>query len=147
MKNFLCKLILILTLSGCQTYGYFINDYPLTLPEIRKAVNVIIGTPKEVSVNGRELISDYHDRKFEPLDLSNAAKFTDRYTTKVVILGTRRPYEINVMVLLERYESQTRSYVYQGVDEDLSRIRAINIKKALNLSLGKKTGFDGEKPF
>ena len=146
MKYFI-QILFLLTLAGCQTDGYFINDYPLVLPEIRKAVNVIIGTPKEVSVNGRELVSEYHDRKFQPLDSQSALKFQDRYTTKVVILGSRRPYEINVMVLLERYENQTQSYVYQGVDDDLSRIRAINIKKALNLSLGKKTGFDGEKPF
>lgn len=130
---------------GCQTPGYFIPDTQLQLPEIRKAVNAVIGKPRYVSTNGREMVSELHDGKFQPYDEAGKSKI--RYQTKVVILGPRRPYEINVLVSQEQFESQTNAYVLRGIDEGLSRQRAIIIKKALNLSLDKQSGFDGDKPF
>ncbi len=130
---------------GCQTPGYFISDSQLQLPEIRKAVNVVIGKPRYVSVNGREMVSEYHDNKFQPFD--QTAKNQLRYQTKVTILGVRRPYDINVIVFREQFEIETKVYVIRGLDESLSRGRAVGIKKALNLSLDKQSGFDGDKPF
>jgi hypothetical protein len=134
-----------LVFSGCQTTGYFITDSPLQLPEIRKAVNVVIGKPRYVSTNGREMVSEVHDGKFQPFDETGKSKL--RYQTKVTILGPRRPYEVNVIVEVEQFENQTKAYVLRGIDEGLSRQRAVVIKKALNLSLDKKSGFDGDKPF
>lgn len=136
---------MVLVLSGCQTTGYFITDSPLQLPEIRKSVNAVIGKPRYVSTNGREMVSEFHDNKFQPLDENGKSKL--RYQTKVTILGPRRPYEINVTVAVEQFENQTKVYVLRGIDEGLSRQRAITIKKTLNLSLDKKSGFDGDKPF
>ena len=135
----------VLSMMGCQTSGYFITESPLQLPEIRKGVNAVMGKPKQVSINGRELVSEYHDSKFLPIE--DMSKNPDRYQTKVVVLGTRRPYDINILVSLEQFEDQTMSYVFRGIDENLSRQRAITIKKTLNLSLDKKSGFDGDKPF
>jgi hypothetical protein len=145
MKNALRILFLIWGLSSCQTTGYFVSDSQLQLPEIRKAVHAVMGKPRQVSVNGRELISEYHSAQFTPLD--EKLKNPDRYQTKVVVLGPRRPYDINIIVSLEQFEEQTMTYVYRGVSNSLSRQRAITIKKALNLSLDKKSGFDGDNPF
>ncbi len=130
---------------SCQTPGYFIPDTQLQLPDIRKAVNAVIGKPRFVSTNGREMVSEFHDDKFQPYDENSKNKM--RYQTKVVILGPRRPYEINVLVSQEQFENQTTSYVVRGLDEGLSRRRAMIIKKALNLSLERQSRFDGEKPF
>lgn len=138
-------LFTFIILVSCQTTGYFITESPLQLPEIRKAVNVVIGKPRQVSLNGRELVSEYHDAKF--LAMGDMSKNPDRYQTKVVVLGPRRPYDINVLVSLEQFEDQTMSYVFRGIDDGLSRQRAIVIKKTLNLSLDSKSGFDGDKPF
>lgn len=129
---------------GCQTSGYFITDSPLQLPEIRKAVNAVIGKPRQVSLNGREMLSEFHDAKFQPFDDTTK---NDRYQTKVSILGPRRPYEINVIVTHEQYEKETTTYVLRDIDESLSRQRAVLVKKALNLSLDRQSGFDGENPF
>lgn len=137
--------VTFLICSGCQTTGYFITDSPLQLPEIRKAVNVVIGKPRYVSTNGREMVSEFHDSKFQPFDETGKSKL--RYQTKVTVLGPRRPYEVNVIVAVEQFENQTKAYVLRGIDEGLSRQRAVIIKKALNLSLDKKSGFDGDKPF
>lgn len=143
--NQLCFFAVAFLLLGCQTPGYFIPDTQLQLPEIRKAVNAVMGKPRFVSTNGREMVSEFHDGKFQPFDESG--KNPLRYQTKVTILGPRRPYEINVLVSQEQFENQTNAYVLRGIDEGLSRQRAIVIKKALNLSLDKQSGFDGDKPF
>ena len=143
--SYLFSLAIVFLFLGCQTPGYFISDSPLQLPEIRKAVNVVIGKPRFVSTNGREMVSEFHNNKFEPYD--ETAKNKVRYQTKVTILGPRRPYEINVVVYREQFENQTNAYVVRDIDEGLSRQRAIVIKKALNLSLDKQSGFDGDKPF
>ncbi len=145
MKKGLGILLLVFGLSSCQTTGYFISDSQLQLPEIRKAVHAVIGKPRQVSVNGRELVSEYHSAQFTPLD--EKLKNPDRYQTKVVVLGPRRPYDINVIVSLEQFEEQTMTYVFRGVIDRLSKQRAVTIKKALNLSLDKKSGFDGDNPF
>lgn len=136
---------LFLFCAGCQTPGYYITDSPLQLPDIRRAVNAVIGKPRQVSINGREMVSEYHDAKFSPLD--EAAKNKDRYQTKVSILGPRRPYEVNIVVVFEQFEPEVGAYVVRQIDESLSRQRAIAVRKALNLSLEKQSGFDGERPF
>lgn len=145
MKKYIL-LIILFFLTGCKTSGYFINDSPLNITEIRKIVNAVIGKPRSVSLNGREMFSDYHDKQFQPFQ-EDPAKTPNRYSTMVVILGPRRPYEINVIVYVDQYDAETKSYVRTGVDDDLSRKRAIVIKKTLNLSLAKKSGFDGDNPF
>ncbi|MBC7458238.1 MAG: hypothetical protein H7235_08175 [Bdellovibrionaceae bacterium] len=144
LNQLLCFATVFLFL-GCQTPGYFIPDNQLQLPDIRKAVNAVIGKPRYVSINGREMVSEFHDEKFQHYDENGKSKL--RYQTKVIILGTRRPYEINVLVSQDQFENQTKTYVLHGIDEGLSRQRAIIIKKALNLSLDKQSGFDGDKPF
>ena len=77
-------------LSGCQTTAFYIEDSNLPVPETRKVIASIIGKPRVISLNGRELMSSFHDRKFE--DLDETKKIKARYYTKVVILGPRRPY-------------------------------------------------------
>lgn len=142
-------LLLFLGFLGCQTPGYFIVDQPQQLSEIRKAVNAVIGKTKLVSLNGRELYSNYHDEKFEPIpeDLVIIEEPFYRYQTKVTVLGPRRPYEVNVQVIVEQFEAETKKFLPIGVEDDLSRQRAISLKKALNLGPGIKAGFDEEKPF
>ena len=138
-------MISLLFISSCQTTGYFITDSNLAIPESRKAITAVIGKPRFVSLNGRELISEYHDNKFKVIDAEQRPKV--RYFTQTVILGARRPYEINVQVIRQEFETQTKAYVKTGLDEGLSEKRAIEIKKAHNYSLVKQQKFDGDNPF
>ena len=87
----------------------------------------------------------YHDQSFEPLD--EEKKYKDRFSTKTIILGARRPYEISVQVVREKLDPQTQTYVDLGVDETLSQQRALQIKKYLNKSLEDYQKVDGENPF
>jgi hypothetical protein len=140
--------LIFLSIFGCQTPGYYIMDQPHPASDLRKVINAVIGKPRAVSQNGRELYSEYHDDQFST-DLEKSRKLNPimRYYTAVYILGQRRPYEINVQVIAEQYEPETSVFVKMGNAEELSQKRALAIKKALNLSPANTTGFDAEKPF
>jgi hypothetical protein len=138
-------IIFIFIISSCQTHGYFITDSNLIVPESRKAITAVIGKPRFISMNGRELFSDYHDKNFKTIDITTRTPL--RYYTSVTILGARRPYEINIQVIREEFEKETGTYVNTGLDDGLSEKRAREIKKAHNYSLEKQQKFDGDNPF
>jgi hypothetical protein len=138
-------LLIVFLAWGCQTPGYYISDSNLIIPETRKAITAIIGKPQMVSLNGRELISEYHDSKFKMVSPDEQPKV--RYFTKVSILGARRPYEINIQVTRQDFEAETLAYIDTELDEGLTEKRAKEIKKALNYSLEKQQRFDGDNPF
>ncbi|WP_409478757.1 hypothetical protein [Pseudobdellovibrio sp. HCB154] len=143
--KYLSAFLLLIFLSGCQTTGFYIEDSNLPVPETRKVVAAIIGKPRIISLNGRELTSSFHDRKFE--DLDETKKIKARYYTKVVILGPRRPYEISIQVTREVLDLETMTFVDQGIDESLTMKRAIEIKRALNKSLDTYQAVDAEEVF
>jgi hypothetical protein len=145
MLNKFLFLFLSLYMLGCQTPGYFISDSNLVIPESRKAITAVIGKPRLVSLNGRELVSEYHDTKFKNIDMEKKEK--TRFFTKVTILGARRPYEINIQVIRQDFENETKAYVNTALDDGLAEKRAREIKKVLNYSLEKQQKFDGDNPF
>ncbi len=142
---FFLKSIFPFVFLGCVSNGYFIQNSILPVPETRKMVTAVIGKPRIVSLNGRELTSFYHDRKFDIVE--DSKKIKTRYYTKVVILGPRRPYEISVQVVNERLDPETQTFVDMGLDEPLSQLKAVEIKKALNKGLENYQKLDGEIPF
>lgn len=146
MRKFLLLTFLIF-LTGCvtDTTAYYIEDSTLPVPESRKVIAAIIGKPRIISLNGREMSSAFHDRKFEELD--ETKKIKARYYTKVVILGARRPYEISVQVIKEVLELETLAFVDIGIDEGLTRKRALDIKRALSKSLDTYQAIDAEEIF
>ncbi len=146
-NNFiLLNLFLVLfVITGCVMPGYYIENSNLPVPQTRVSITTVIGKPRFVSLNGRELTSLYHDQSFEPLNEDK--KHKDRYTTKTIILGARRPYEVSVQVIREKFDPQTQAYVDLGVDETLSQQRALQIKKYLNKGLEDYQKVDGENPF
>lgn len=143
--KYLSAFLLLIFLSGCQTTAFYIEDSNLPVPETRKVVAAIIGKPRVISLNGREMTSAFHDRKFE--DLDETKKIKTRYYTKVVILGPRRPYEISVQVTKEVLDLETMTFVDQGIDESLTMKRAIEIKRGLNKSLDTYQAVDAEEVF
>ncbi|MFN3455575.1 MAG: hypothetical protein ACK41T_11505 [Pseudobdellovibrio sp.] len=145
MMKLIYSFLTLLVISGCVTNAYYIENSNLPVSETRKAVTTVIGKPRVISLNGRELSSVYHDQKFEPLE--DDKKVKSRYYTKVIILGPRRPYEISVQVNKEMFDAQTTTFVDVGLDENLSKRKAIEIKKALSKGLENYQNVDGENPF
>jgi hypothetical protein len=112
------------------------------MSESRKIISQIIGKPKEISENGRELISGYQDsfgQDFEP------GKSTERYEVHVIILGDRRPYNIRIEVPVERKTSS--GYKHVGYDNARAKEIAEKLKKALNESRDNRNVIDDFKPF
>lgn len=137
--------LFLLFFIGCTTPGYYIQDSILPIPETRKVIAAIIGKPRIISLNGREMSSEFHDRKFQELD--ETKKIKARYYTKVVILGPRRPYEISVQVNKEVLDLETMTFVDIGMDEGLTQKKAVEIKRALTKSLETYQTIDAEEVF
>jgi hypothetical protein len=132
-----------LLLSSCRT-GVVLKETPLSISETRVAVVTVIGEPRVVSPNGRELYSKYYDRKGNAIERLELAK--ERDYTLVTILGDRRPYDIQVEVMIEERDEDG---IFQLVDKDDERAGPIadKIKKAINQSLGSRNIIDDFRSF
>lgn len=145
MKYILFCTIFIL-LAGCQTTdGILISENLLSLKETRIAITSVLGPIRSISENGRELVSQYHDKKTKFLDVT--AKTKERYYTQVIILGPRRPYEINVQVHHEIRDPGNQLFQDVGLDLTQSTQQAKLIKEALNQSRDKGQAIDEGAPF
>ncbi len=142
MTKLLLLLPFLLTV-GCQT-GIFIKESPAALTEIRKAVVTVLGQPKSTSQNGRELVSEFHDKRGR-ID-ANLFKAKSRYFTKVSILGERRPYDIKVEVFQEG-KVEDRYYEVISEDNELAQKLANQIETTLNESLKNRNVIDDFRAF
>lgn len=134
----------LFALIGCQTSGVYLRETPLNVSETRRAVVSVIGQPRLTSENGRELLSKYYDRKGNSDDQVKNAR--ERLTTHVTILGDRRPYDIQIEVVVE---IRDREGVYQVVEKDDARAEkiALDIQKALVQSRDNRNIIDDFKPY
>lgn len=142
MIKYLISMTFLLT-SACQT-GIFIKESPAALTDIRKAVVRVLGQPKATSNNGRELVSEYHDKKGH-ID-SALSKAKTRYYTRVTILGDRRPYNIKVEVFQE-VKIVDQQYEVIGEENGLAQKFANKIETSLNESLKNSNVIDDFRPF
>lgn len=134
---------LTLLLSGCQTPGVILKETPLGVSDARRAIVAVIGAPRSVSSNGRELYSKYYDSK--GLFIEEMDKMKYRYHSKVTILGDRRPYDIAVLVV---YEARIDGK-FEVVDQDNGRALQLaeKIKKSLHESREKRNVIDDFRSF
>lgn len=136
-------LLSFLITASCQT-GIFIKESPAALADIRKAVVGVLGQPKVTSQNGRELLSEYHDKKGK-VDES-LVKGKTRFYTRVTILGERRPYDIKVEVFQEARMAD-QMYEIIAEDVDLAQNLANQIEAKLNESLKNRNVIDDFRAF
>lgn len=106
-------------LVSCATGGYRIAEQNVSLADLKKAITGVIGEPRGISENQRTYYSQYFSRKpdpkFDPL------KSKERAFAKIVILGDRRPYDIDIDVIVEEREGRD----YLEVDNDLSEAKKL----------------------
>ena len=133
-----------LLLSGCQTGGVFLRETPLSLSETRRVITIAIGEPRGVSQNGREILSKYYDRKNKALEKMDMVR--ERYYTMVTVLGDRRPYDVQVQVLVE---GRTPEGGFEQVerDDDRAAVIAEKIRIALNQSRDNRNVIDDFRSF
>lgn len=146
MKAWISGLLLVYTLllSGCRTGGVILRETPLNVSETRRAVMSVIGEPRSVSSNGRELLSHYYDKKNNKIEKMNLAR--ERYFTHVTVLGDRRPYDVQVEVLVE---GRTEEGTFELIDRDDDRAAGVaeKIRTALNEGRDNRNVIDDFRTF
>ena len=142
--SFVILLSLTLLLSSCRTGGVILKETPLNASETRKSVVSVIGQPRHMTKDGRELSSNYYDRKLEPIEKMEAAR--ERIYTRVSILGDRRPFDIQVEVLVER-RNQNGQFEQIGLDDNRAKVLAEKIRQALHQSRDNRNVIDDFRSF
>lgn len=146
MKKAFCFLTLscALLLSSCRTGGVILRETPLAVSETRRVIVSVIGDPRSVSQNGREILSKFYDRKDKAIPRMDMAK--ERFYTHVTVLGDRRPYDVQVEVLVE---SRNPDGVFEvvGRDDDKATVIAEKLRQALNQSRDNRNVIDDFRSF
>jgi hypothetical protein len=128
MKMFFSTVLLIFISVACATRTYRVADQNLSLGDIKRAVTSVIGEPRVLSENQRTYLSQYFSRnpdpKFDPM------KSPERMYAKIAILGDRRPYNIDIQVLVE--ERDGNSYFPAGEDLDQAKKIGKDLRQKLN---------------
>jgi hypothetical protein len=134
----------IFFMMGCAHYdeGTVLRETPLGISETRKVMTTIFGEPRYISQNGREMTSQFYDTKGR---FGTFEKERSRLYTHIVILGERRPYDIQVMVKVQARNGGKFQDV--AIDERRSQEAAEKIQQALNESRDKRNFIDDFKPF
>ncbi|MGE5086378.1 MAG: hypothetical protein ACM3MG_08780 [Bacillota bacterium] len=135
---------LSILLSGCQTTGVVLRETPLGISETRRVVVSVIGETRGISENGRELYSKYYDKKGKNIEKMDMAK--ERYFTQVIVLGDRRPYDVQVEVLIEARD-QDGHWELVDRNDDKAAVVADKIRKALNQSRDSRNVIDDFRSF
>jgi hypothetical protein len=138
MENNLRQILLVLLVMfslGCGTNHKVISqDHEESLATIKKAVVHVIGEPRFISQNQREFFGAYV--KVTP---------TERYYTKVLILGARRPYSLEVSTIFEKKNGT--EYVHDRYDKAISNKVISEIKTRLNQSRDEGNVIDDFRAF
>ncbi len=132
-------------LTSCVTKqeGTLLPETQLNMSESRKAIIAVIGKPREISENGRELFSDFYDSR--GLDYEPGKSGKERFYSHILILGDRRPYDIRVIVLVEA--KQGRGFTLVGYDNEKAQRLSEKIKKMLNQSRDNRNFIDDFKAY
>lgn len=130
MIRALLALCLALSCWGCANDAVQLEEGEQSLAEIKRAIVSVMGDPRAVSQNQREFTSQYFSRKADAN--FNPIKSKERAYAIFSILGTRRPYNIEIHVLVERRSG--RIYVESGEDTPSAQKLVLELKNRLNQS-------------
>lgn len=119
----------VLFLVGCAGKST-IDELSVSLNDLQSvSVGVLPLGQRTVSANGREHTSNYFSVKNGEYESAVNAK-TRNYAV-ITILGDRRPYQLEVIVVVER-RTEDGEYYRSGYDEGLARVITRRIQKALH---------------
>ena len=123
-------------LVGACASNPSISNLNLSFNSIRAIViRNLPGGLKNESSNGRELKSKYYQalkgNKFILLDDDKAEGVAQRNFAKILILGDRRPYSVEVRVYDQRVRRGTKHFMSPSLDEDLTDEMADRVRAAL----------------
>jgi hypothetical protein len=116
-------------LNGCQTRRYAMENVQIPYVVVKQTImKTMPGGVRSSSPNGREMISNY----FAPRNFyQEATDKPERAYARVVILGSSRPFRLDIQGLREARERGSRTYVDLGEDPELTRLLVQYFKDAL----------------
>jgi hypothetical protein len=144
-RNFVfVSIACFLGILGCQSPGAVVHTNKSTLEDIKKAITKVIGEPRNISENGRQYTSKFHDQKGRPDESVRSAK--ERRYTIITVQGDRRPYDIDIESYIERREADG-IYDIIGTDDRLATEFSGKLKKTLYEGQDKRNIIDDFKAF
>ncbi len=133
----------VFLIAACASQGYRITDQNMALADVKKSVESAIGEPREVSRNQRVYLTQYFSRKPDPK--FDPEKSRERLYAKVSVLGDRRPYDVEVEVIVEEREGSQYLPVATDMTEAKKLGKEIRIK--LNQSRDDRNVIDDFRAF
>lgn len=130
-------------LSACVTDGSLIEGSDRSMREIRAAFLAVAGEPRKESENRRTFYSKYFPRHQDPNFNQDRAR--ERLYGRFTILGDRRPYDVQVEVVVEVRTPD--GYEEVGVDEALSQELSKSVQTELIKSSEGRNVIDDFRPF
>ncbi|HPI39709.1 MAG TPA: hypothetical protein PLJ21_02830 [Pseudobdellovibrionaceae bacterium] len=140
---FLGLMCFSLICTGCRS-GAQLEEVNSSLKEIHKAIFVIIGKPREMSRDNKEVFSQYRDNKGNTI--AQPDKVRERVHTFVYILGDRRPFSIQVEVIHEM-KNEIGQYTVVKKDEKAANLLSDKIKAELAKGRDGQSLIDDFRPF
>lgn len=141
MKLFLAFFCFVIL--GCSSSAV-LEDSNQSINEIRQQIKSLVGSFRSVSRNQRELVSGYFARKTDDADF-DPEQSSERLWAKFVILGDRRPYDIEIRVIKEK--KTNGKYQQVGLDRGLSQKLVEELKAKLSESLENRNIIDDFRAF
>ena len=122
MNKIFLAIIAVCTFIGCAQEQIKAEENEVSIGDLKKAIVSVIGSPRDLSQNQREFTSQYSD-------LPNT-KPKQRVFYKVTVLGSRRPYEVEVKAFVEQRQGST--YEEVGEDQKLAQRLLKDIQEKLH---------------
>ncbi len=133
----------VFLIAACASQGYRITDQNMALADVKKSVESAIGEPREVSRNQRVYLTQYFSRKPDPK--FDPEKSRERLYAKVSVLGDRRPYDVEVEVIVEEREGS--QYIPVATDMTEAKKLGKEIRIKLNQSRDDRNVIDDFRAF
>lgn len=141
MRYLIC--LLYFSLVACTSGAGRVPDQNRSLIDIKKVIVSVIGEPRSIVNEQRVYLSQYYGRKtdknFDPL------KSKIRQYTRISISGDRRPYDVDVDVIVEQRNG--RVYEEIGTDDREAIAIAKEIKEKLHQGLEDRNVIDDFRVF
>lgn len=126
------RLSLLLCLVGCVNLernpaGLIINQVDASLSDIRAVVSAILPVgQRSISSNGRELLSKHFiisEDRYKP-----ALDSTLRYFAQFKVLGDRRPYDVEILVTVEKRVLKGNQFIMAPVGFERTLAKELEVK-------------------
>ncbi len=137
-------LVAIIFLSACSSSTPKIEDSNQSINEIRQQIKGLVGDFRSVSRNQREIVSGYFSERSDDTDFDpEKSKF--RLWARFIILGDRRPYDIEIHVFKE--QRIKGKYQLIGPEPKMGQKLVSELKEKLNQSLENRNIIDDFRVF